>query len=1281
MKKLRIIFTIALLLSISLFSKDVFALSSDALISVGTGYHKVTVTTNTKVPEIEKILGKAKIETPSAFGGTAYTFYTDDNYSNYLYIETTSDGTIASFGSVDPTYQTNTYSYNSKYNYRENGVLHGCLINVDGYIKGGIYYNKYNIFDGSYKQTVNTYVENYQSDENKYLRSLVEHSVTMFNALSANLGNKTNLVFDEDFFYINQQFKQNGSSMREYFEKMDKANYYHGIKVRENIEFTNSIYYIMNPAIIASLCTYSLNTDFGDQNIAIFDYNQETKLITAATVAKNAFDRYDPVELTSEEKIKLSSGKQEYKKAIDDLNAESEMFDIIPQTKVAGSLVAGKLKYSKRRGILEYVNAIRLAAGLHKYKLDENAYDISQHIATLSSYRVTELHEEIRHAPPQPAGVTNTFYKRALSMNEGYSENIGYSQTEMTPEVMMYHINMFLDDSNERPQNYSHRIKIIDTKYTDFGYGISNFTYANEMKGNNLSDNPIIAWPSKGITFLESLVYKKFSWTAQFVKRYTIQNNTTVTVKCLNTNNTWNFTDEVETSSKKFKRVTNDISTLNNKVVFFDSNIVPEAGYVYEITLHNIYDEEVGRVIDYTYRSVFENADDNNNPTTLTNLKIISPYNSPKVEGEKYVYYVPIEEAVDFDVEIDSSVVDKKVTWYSSNPEVVSVTQNGLVTANKLWNDDITITVSYDGSDVTDQILVRPYSKLEQVQLEAVEHNFSSIDKGTYKDLYIKYVPDTATEQTSIKWKVITETNATKEYDIDDPEITEYIIVEPISEDKKTVRIHAVDAHTNNNAYKIRAHVQGILYEYTGTYDFKVNVKLDEIRISKSFDCATYSYDAEKKLSTINIDYKSFIANYPNGVFKLDLEYFPVNTTVERDVKWQVSNSNILDEYTAGGEYKIVGDKSVTVTATHGLNESTQLSEGDSGVHVATAVINIDAPLEDMRITGDNLVAIKDDGNGNMTGTTQLNVVKTPIVNSDKVEFSSSNNDVAEVSDTGLVRFKKQGNVTITAKSNNITRTFNCMSIVQVTGLSYIDTQPLLLRKGQVVQKDVVISPSEAQALRNKIVYSSTRPDVASVDTNGRITAKNPGTCTIVATIDGKYATSNSVSASIKVEVYEPVEDIILNKTDFKLHVDKTNTDNVVKYTISPNTYSEKVHIDWINETPELLTFNDYNGKITPLKSGVGSIRMVATISNAQSSRKIEKKIIVYIYKNGQLAYLKGDMDKNMIINGTDASIAMDKYNRNKVTAEDLLIGDMDGNGILNGTDASMILDIYNKAK
>jgi hypothetical protein len=66
------------------------AATETTLITVGTGIYKITVTNNTSINEIEKVLGKSKLTTKSAFGGNCYTFYTDDDYNNYLYIETNS---------------------------------------------------------------------------------------------------------------------------------------------------------------------------------------------------------------------------------------------------------------------------------------------------------------------------------------------------------------------------------------------------------------------------------------------------------------------------------------------------------------------------------------------------------------------------------------------------------------------------------------------------------------------------------------------------------------------------------------------------------------------------------------------------------------------------------------------------------------------------------------------------------------------------------------------------------------------------------------------------------------------------------------------------------------------------------------------------------------------------------------------------------------------------------------------------------------------------------------
>ena len=61
--------------------------------------------------------------------------------------------------------------------------------------------------------------------------------------------------------------------------------------------------------------------------------------------------------------------------------------------------------------------------------------------------------------------------------------------------------------------------------------------------------------------------------------------------------------------------------------------------------------------------------------------------------------------------------------------------------------------------------------------------------------------------------------------------------------------------------------------------------------------------------------------------------------------------------------------------------------------------------------------------------------------------------------------------------------------------------------------------------------------------------------------------------------------------------------------------------------------------------------------------------------------YIKGDLDRNGVVNSDDAAIALDLYRYGNVSAEDLLIGDMDENGLINSDDAALILDVYRYGK
>ena len=684
------------------------ATTSDLLISLGTGEYYIEVTKTTTVEDIIKILGEPKLTTPSAFGGEAYTFYTDENYDNYLYIETLEDGQIISYGSIDETYKTQTYSYGDDYPYTENSPLYGCLFSDGGTVGGGVYYTYFNwdtVIYESYREIIDLFKTNYNRNPTYYLKGLSQQAILMYNALSFKLGNRdtTPLVFNEEFFYINEQFKEYGTTIREYMLDADlNTQYMKGIGVKSNVEISRNSYYIINPMLFADLAGNNKYTTFDDKTNALFDYDVDRKILFAVTLSDDVFDKGNEIEYTPEEQEKLEAGRELYQKAVQKLSLE-DVYVTDPVTDTASGLVAGEIRNSAKTGISEYINAIRVAAGVPKVEARLKNYNVAQHKATLLSYRYWELGEDITHSPEQPEGVSDEFYKTAMGNGFGYGENVGTLGSSASGKAMMQSINLLLDDSAEQPQLFSHRQKILSNEYQYFGYGISPAIFVNEFSGTNTNyTNFLEAWPSNGVTFMETLISPRFQWTAQFIDKYTVQETTTATVECLNTGETWEFTKQENTTNRWFACHTDSVSSLNNKVVIYDSDIVPQAGYVYKITLHDLKENATSSEVDFNYRAVFEYADVNNNPDTISSLSLEVP-ETLKQEGNNYIATVGKE--IKLNVIIDNmEAIEKKMTWTSSNPDVIEVTQNGTLTIKKESDTPVTIRVVNDKTGLYDEV-------------------------------------------------------------------------------------------------------------------------------------------------------------------------------------------------------------------------------------------------------------------------------------------------------------------------------------------------------------------------------------------------------------------------------------------------------------------------------------------------------------------------------------------------------------------------------------------------
>ena len=751
-KKVKLMITIILIFILIFnisFPVMVKALASDVLISLGTGNYYIEVTKTTTVDDIIRVLGEPKLTTPSAFGGEAYTFYTDDNYDNYLYIETIENGKIVSFGSIDETYKTQTYSYGDDYPYNERSPLFGCLFSKEGTVGGGVYYNRY-IGDNNeyvnYTDVIELYETNYTSNSTKYLKGLSEQAILMYNALSLKLGNRetAKFEFNEEYFYINEQFKEFGTSIREYMLDADlSTQYMKGIGVKSNVEIANKVYYIINPLLFADLAGNNRYTIFSDKTNAVFDYDVNRKILYAVTLSDDAFERTEKIDYTSEEQEKLEKGREKYNEAIQKFNEAGSLYEIEPQIDEPSELVAGKLNVKAQEAVTSYVNAIRAGAGVADVEINNESFDVAQHKSTLISYRYWNLGLDITHSPEQPEGVTDEFYKTAMGNGYGYAENVGVVGSSTNAKTIMNSINIFIDDSSETPQLFSHRQKILSNEYKNFGYGISPNIATNEFSGtNNDYTNFLEAWPSNGITFMETLVSPRFQWTAQFIDKYTVQDTTTATVKCINTGDTWEFTEQENTTNRWFACHTDSISALNNKVVIYDSSIVPQAGYVYEITLHDLKEDATGKDVDYTYRSVFEYADVSNYADTINSIEI----EEPELDKDGEIYQTTVGEEIKLNAKIDDTeVIDKKLTWTSSNEDVIEVKQNGKLIIKKESDEPVTIRVSSDANGLSDSIQIKVNEKPAYLKGDLNNDGIINILDITYG--YVKLEYDDITDE------------------------------------------------------------------------------------------------------------------------------------------------------------------------------------------------------------------------------------------------------------------------------------------------------------------------------------------------------------------------------------------------------------------------------------------------------------------------------------------------------------------------------------------------------
>lgn len=253
-----------------------------------------------------------------------------------------------------------------------------------------------------------------------------------------------------------------------------------------------------------------------------------------------------------------------------------------------------------------------------------------------------------------------------------------------------------------------------------------------------------------------------------------------------------------------------------------------------------------------------------------------------------------------------------------------------------------------------------------------------------------------------------------------------------------------------------------------------------------------------------------------------------------------------------------------------------------------------------------------------------------------KLEWTSSDKEVATVDETGLVTAVGAGeaDITVSVSDANISSTTHVKVVITPTGVEAPDSIELVTNGENSKALGAKMTPEDATEV--KLAYESSDENVATVDENGVVTAVADGECVIttyvtadipataenaeakpvvdeVASSEAEVADSaadseapdnaaaskpedttdssfgvvpDGLSAETKVTVTTKVEQIALSKTEGVLTVGNSVT---ITATVTPDNATNAT-VNWTSSDEKVATV-DSNGKVTAVAAGNATIK------------------------------------------------------------------------------------------
>ena len=529
---------------------------------------------------------------------------------------------------------------------------------------------------------------------------------------------------------------------------------------------------------------------------------------------------------------------------------------------------------------------------------------------------------------------------------------------------------------------------------------------------------------------------------------------------------------------------------------------------------------------------------------------------------------------------------DKTVTWTSSDETVATVDQEGKVTA--VAEGEAVITAKAGEKEATCKVIVM--ADVVAVTSIALDAQLLTLEPGQSEVITATVKPDNATDKT-VTWTSSDNSIAT----VENGKVTAVKEGEAIITAKagdKTAECKVVVTKGEVAVTEITLNKAELTLEPGQSEVLVATVKPDDATdktVTWSTSNSGVATVQNGKVTAV-AEGEAVItakAGDKTAECKVAVKYgVVVVTSVTLDVQelelvegetGQLSATVLPDNATDKTVTWISSDESVATVDQEGKVTAVKAGEaiitakaGDKEAQCKVVVTPAAVPVTSITLDA-QLLELEEGETGQLTATV------LPEDATDKsVVWFSSDESVATVDQEGKVTAVKAGEAIITAKVGELAAECKVVvhaPVVPVTEIT-LDQQEVHIMPDQTVQLTATVKPDNATD--KTVTWSSSHPEVATVDQKGTVTGVSMGETVITATAGDK-----SAECLVKVEEEVPVESITLNETSLTLKEGETFQ---LIATLHPSTATPKP-IEWVSSIPDVATV-DGNGLVTAVRKG-----------------------------------------------------------------------------------------------